>query len=55
MTDSAYKWRYAKGIGWERIRMEGDVKVETSDASVLNGHQSSMGLCSFFLKRDPAG
>lgn len=38
---------YAKGIRRERIRVEGEVKAEASEASVPNGYQSSMGLCSF--------
>lgn len=41
MIDSVYKWRHVNRIGWERIRTEGDVKVEASEASVPNGYQSS--------------
>ena len=54
MMDSAYKRRHAKGIGWERIRMEGDVKVEAYEASVPNGYGEQYGVV-LFLKRDQAG
>lgn len=47
MIDSTCKWRHAEGIGWVRIRKEGDLKVVASEAFVPNGNQSSLGFCSF--------